>query len=400
MLWRSEPNISRPAVTSPRSLGLSETWNAHSHRNLKPRWSRHDGLTRLQVPPRGLDVWGHALDRLDRSGSTDAQVRTGRRGVAERTVVTCGLAARAAVKHLRLLFVVNSHVPRFLVAARKPPAADVAGERLFPGMSAQVCGQMVAAAERPLTDEALEWPLTGVDSDVAGELVTAWEAAVARLRGTRKRPVLDGNSAGTIRVFPRLHRHQFHFRIEVKHGPRRRGELGGDAVAVQLGMTVRTVAHGTRDVVERLGLDDDWRVERRYSSVHRVHRCFTAVRARCHSPGTRTRRGNLLVDLIVAWRLLEAVLKGIQYHHRVHVVGRCRKARLDVNFRGDAVLPRNRLLHDAVVRVVVQLTGKLWAARADHLWLNGGKITDHGTAITLSKVHLVSGNWTLIDWSL
>lgn len=114
----------------------------------------------------------------------------------------------------------DSHVSRFLVAARKPPPAYVAGEGLFAGVSAQMSGQVVTAAEGALTDQTLEWPLTGVNSDVACELIAAREASIARLGRTRKWSVFDGNSAGTVWVFPRLHRHQFHFRIEVKDGSR------------------------------------------------------------------------------------------------------------------------------------------------------------------------------------
>lgn len=90
-------------------------------------------------------------------------------------------------------------VPLPLVAAGEPLAADVAGERLLPGVSPGVGGEVVASAEAAQTDAALERFVARVDADVPVELIRAREAPVAALHGAGEgflfgRPVRGGGA--------------------------------------------------------------------------------------------------------------------------------------------------------------------------------------------------------------
>jgi len=57
------------------------------------------------------------------------------------------------------------------VTTRESATADVARERLFTGMSAQVSRQVVGPAERPRAHLAAERLLSGVNSHVTRQLV-------------------------------------------------------------------------------------------------------------------------------------------------------------------------------------------------------------------------------------
>lgn len=90
-----------------------------------------------------------------------------------------------------------------LVAARKLPAAGVAGEGLLSGVRAHVRGQVVAAAEGAHADAALERLEARVDAQVAAQLVRAREAPLAALGRARVRPLVHGRLAGPTRVLAR-----------------------------------------------------------------------------------------------------------------------------------------------------------------------------------------------------
>lgn len=87
-----------------------------------------------------------------------------------------------------------------LVAPGELAAAEVAGERLFSRVCANVSGEVVAAAEVTHTDPALERLVSSVDPDVSGQFVRAGEPPVAALRWTGVRPLMDGRLAGSVRV--------------------------------------------------------------------------------------------------------------------------------------------------------------------------------------------------------
>ena len=103
--------------------------------------------------------------------------------------------------HFLLLFQVYASVPFPLVAPGEPFAADVAGERLLPGVSPGVGGEVVATAEAAQTDAALEGFVARVDADVPVELVRAGEAPVAALHGAGE-GFLFGGAVGGGRALP------------------------------------------------------------------------------------------------------------------------------------------------------------------------------------------------------
>lgn len=93
-------------------------------------------------------------------------------------------------------------MPPSLVAPGELPAAEVAGEGLLSRVRADVRGEVVTAAEAAHTDAALERLVAGVDAHMARELVGAREPAVASLRWTRVRTLMNRGLARPGRVLP------------------------------------------------------------------------------------------------------------------------------------------------------------------------------------------------------
>lgn len=87
-----------------------------------------------------------------------------------------------------------------LVAPGEFAAAEVARERFFSRVRADVRGEVVATAEVAHADAALEWLVSGVDADVSGQFVRAGEPPVAAISRTGVRPLMDGRLAGSVRV--------------------------------------------------------------------------------------------------------------------------------------------------------------------------------------------------------
>jgi len=81
-------------------------------------------------------------------------------------------------------------VPLPLVTAGKLASADLTGEGLLTGVSADVCCQVVAAAEVAHADAALEGFLACVDPDVTSQLIRTREAAIAGLHGASVGPLM------------------------------------------------------------------------------------------------------------------------------------------------------------------------------------------------------------------
>lgn len=85
---------------------------------------------------------------------------------------------------------VDLGVPLALVAAGELASTLGAGERLLPGVRADVCGQVVTAAEAAHADAALERLLARVHTHVPRQLVRAGEAAVAAVGGAGVRALV------------------------------------------------------------------------------------------------------------------------------------------------------------------------------------------------------------------
>lgn len=79
---------------------------------------------------------------------------------------------------------VDLGVPLALVTAGKLSSTLTAGERLLPGVCADVSGKMVTAAEIAHTDAALERLMTRVHALVARQLIRPGETAIAAFRRT------------------------------------------------------------------------------------------------------------------------------------------------------------------------------------------------------------------------
>lgn len=84
------------------------------------------------------------------------------------------------------LLQVDLAVSLLFVAPGKPPATEVAGERLLPSVGPDVGGQVVTAAEVPQADTALEGLMPSMDPQVPVELVRAGKAPDAVLHWAGK----------------------------------------------------------------------------------------------------------------------------------------------------------------------------------------------------------------------
>lgn len=94
----------------------------------------------------------------------------------------------------------NLGVSLSLVAPGELAATEIAGERLFTRVRADVRSEVVATAEVPHAYAALERFVSCVDANVPCQFVRAGETPVAALRRARVGPLVDGRLAWSVRV--------------------------------------------------------------------------------------------------------------------------------------------------------------------------------------------------------